>query len=91
MGFNPYITRPIQDTLFDEKMAMTMHFTPGNDSIYNPSAIHWDIVTSHAKEMGGGEIWADGVLIRKDGLFTLPELQQLNPDNMKKELEANSL
>lgn len=87
MGFNPYITRSIQDTLFDEKMAMSMHFTPGNDSVYNPSAIHWDIVTSHAKEYGGGEIWADGVLIRKDGLFVLPELEQLNPENMKRELE----
>ena len=57
MGFNPYITRPVQDTLFDEKMAMSMHFTPGNDSIYNPSAIHWDMVTSHDKKMGGGEIY----------------------------------
>ena len=91
MGFNPYITRPIQDTLFDEKMAMTMHFTPGNDSIYNPSAIHWDIVTSHAKEMGGGEIYADGVLIRKDGYFLPEDLQQLNPENLKRELEAASL
>ncbi len=91
MGFNPYITRPINDTLFDEKMAMTMHFTPGNDSIYNPSAIHWDIVTSHAREMGGGEIYADGVLIRKDGLFVLDELKQLNPRELKKELEAASL
>jgi len=91
MGFNPYITKPIQDTLFDEKMAMTMHFTPGNDSRYNPSAIHWDIVTSHAKEMGGGEIYADGVLIRKDGLFVLDELKQLNPEEMKKELEAARL
>lgn len=89
MGFNPYITKGIQDTLFDEKMAMSMHFTPGNDSIYNPSAIHWDIVTSHAKEYGGGEIYADGVLIRKDGLFVPEELQQLNPENMKKELERD--
>ncbi len=91
MGFNPYITQPVCDTLFDEKMAMTMHFTPGNDSIYNPSAIHWDIVTSHAKEMGGGKIYADGILIRKDGLFVLDELQQLNPENLKKELEATRL
>lgn len=91
MGFNPYMTRPIQDTLFDEKMAMTMHFTPGNDSVYNPSAIHWDIVTSHAKEMGGGEIYADGVLFRKDGLFVLDELKQLNPENLKKELEDAAL
>ncbi|MEW4412202.1 aminopeptidase [Clostridium sp. AN503] len=91
MGFNPYITRPVQDTLFDEKMAMSMHFTPGNDSIYNPSAIHWDMVTSHDKKMGGGEIYVDGVLIRKDGLFVLDELKQLNPDNLKRELEKAAL
>lgn len=86
MGFNPYITKPIQDTLFDEKMAKTMHFTPGNDSRYNPSAIHWDIVTSHAKEYGGGEIYADGVLIRKDGMFVQKELQPLNPEQLIKEI-----
>lgn len=34
-------------------------------------------------EYGGGEIWFDDVLIRKDGLFVLPELQALNPDELK--------
>lgn len=91
MGFNPYIKKPIQDTLFDEKMAMSMHFTPGNDSVYNPSAIHWDLVTSHDKSLGGGEIYVDGVLIRKDGLFVPHELKQLNPDNLKRELEKVAL
>ena len=34
-------------------------------------------------ECGGGEIWFDDVLIRKDGRFVLPELECLNPENLK--------
>lgn len=79
LGFNPYVTRPIFDTLFDEKMRMSLHFTPGN-SRNNPSSIHWDLVTSHAPEHGGGEIWVDGELIRKDGLFLPEDLAPLNPE-----------
>lgn len=78
MGVNPFITRPVCDTLFDEKMTMSLHFTPGNSKV-NPSSIHWDMVTSHAPEYGGGEVWLDGELIRKDGLFLPEELQGLNP------------
>ena len=85
IGFNPMMDRPILDTLFDEKMAMTLHFTPGN-SPNNPSAIHWDMVQSHAPEMGGGEIWFDDVLIRKNGLFMPQELQCMNPDPLKEAL-----
>lgn len=81
IGFNPMITRPILDTLFDEKMAMSLHFTPGNSS-NNPSSIHWDIIQSHSPEMGGGEIWFDDVLIRKDGRFVVEELLEMNPENM---------
>ena len=87
VSFNPYITEPILDTLFDEKMAKSIHFTPGN-SLVNPSAIHWDIVQSHAAEYGGGEIWFDGVLIRKDGLFIPEALQQLNPELLKAAVSA---
>ena len=83
IGFNPFITEPILDTLFDEKMIMSLHFTPGN-SANNPSAIHWDIVQSHHPKYGGGEIWFDDILIRKDGLFVIDELKVLNPDNLKK-------
>jgi aminopeptidase len=81
MSFNPQVTRPIFDTLFDEKMVKSIHFTPGNSG-NNPSGIHWDIVQSHDAENGGGEIWFDGVLIRKDGLFTLKELENINPEKM---------
>jgi aminopeptidase len=81
MSFNPYVTRPVLDTLFDEKMVQSIHFTPGNSPI-NPSAIHWDIVLSQGAQDGGGEIWFDGTLIRKDGLFVLPELELINPENL---------
>ena len=82
MGVNPYITRPILDTLFDEKMTMSLHFTPGN-SQNNPSAIHWDLVTSHAPQYGGGSIWLDGELIRQDGIFVPEDLQGLNPEPLR--------
>lgn len=88
IGFNPYILEPMKDTLFDEKIAGSFHFTPGNS--YDPpggngnvSSIHWDIVNIQRPEYGGGEIWFDDVLIRKDGLFVLPELEGLNPDRLK--------
>ena len=87
IGYNPYVLHPMLDTLFDEKIAGSIHFTPGN--AYDPpggngnkSAIHWDTVLIQRPEYGGGEIWFDGVLIRKDGLFVLPELEGLNPDNL---------
>ena len=81
LGFNPFLTRTTIDTIFDEKRTKTIHFTPGNSEI-NPSAIHWDIVQSHAAEDGGGEIWFDGELIRKDGLFVREDLLPLNPENL---------
>lgn len=87
IGFNPLITKPMKDTLFDEKMRMSLHFTPGNGS-NNPSAIHWDLVQSHDPAYGGGEIWFDDVLIRKDGLFVIDELLCMNPDELIKEIAA---
>ena len=85
IGFNPLVTKPMLDTLFDEKMRMSLHFTPGNGR-GNPSAIHWDLVQSHDPAYGGGEIWFDDVLIRKDGLFVLDELKCMNPDELIKEI-----
>ena len=87
IGVNPYITFPMKDTLFDEKIAGSIHFTPG--SCYddcnngNKSSQHWDIVLIQTPEYGVGEIWLDDVLIRKDGMFVLPELLCLNPENLK--------
>ena len=48
----------------------------------NRSSIHWDIVNIQTPEYGGGEIWLDDVLVRKDGKFVLPELEPLNPENL---------
>lgn len=86
LGLNPYIEKPIGDTLFDEKIKGSFHFTPG-DSLEesdngNRSSIHWDIVNIQTKEYGGGEIWFDDVLVRKDGIFVLEELKALNPENL---------
>ena len=86
LGVNPYITKPMKDTLFDEKIKGSFHFTPGNsyDNAFNEnhSAIHWDLVCIQTPEYGGGEIWFDDRLIRKDGRFVIPELEGLNPENL---------
>lgn len=86
-GLNPYITKPMLETLFDEKIAGSLHITPGNSyddcDNGNHSALHWDIVLMQDAASGGGEVWIDGKLIRKDGLFVVPELLALNPESLK--------
>ncbi len=87
IGVNPFILEPMKDTLFDEKIAGSIHFTPGScyddASNGNKSALHWDLVLIQRPEYGGGEIYFDDVLVRKDGLFVLEELKCLNPENLK--------
>lgn len=87
LGVNPYIERPMKDTLFDEKISGSFHFTPGNayEKAFNgnKSAIHWDLVCIQTPAYGGGEIHFDDTLIRKDGRFVPEELQGLNPENLK--------
>ena len=87
LGVNPYITFPMKDILFDEKIAGSFHFTPGSCydecSNGNKSVIHWDLVCMQTPEHGGGEMYFDGALVRKDGMFVLPELLCLNPENLK--------
>jgi aminopeptidase len=87
LAFNPYITRPMKDILFDEKIAGSFHLTPGQAyeeaDNGNRSQVHWDMVCLQAGEHGGGEIYFDDVLVRKDGLFVLPDLAGLNPDALK--------
>jgi aminopeptidase len=87
IGFNPYILEPMKDILFDEKIAGSLHFTPGNSyedaSNGNRSEIHWDLVLIQRPEYGGGSIHFDGELIRRDGLFVPESLQCLNPSSLK--------
>src|SRR6185437_3618591 len=82
LGFNPYILHPIRDVLFDEKITGSFHFTPGQaystGGNGNKSRIHWDMVSIQRRDYGGGEVWFDDKLVRKDGLFVLPALQKLN-------------
>ncbi len=86
IGVNPYITKPMKDILFDEKIMGSIHFTPGRcyDEAPNgnASSIHWDLVLIQTPEWGGGSIYFDEVLIRKDGRFVIPELECLNPENL---------
>lgn len=88
IGVNPYIDTPMLDILFDEKINGSFHFTPGQAyeeaDNGNRSAIHWDMVCIQRKDYGGGEIYFDGELIRKDGLFVPEDLQPLNPENLRK-------
>ena len=85
LGVNPFIRKPMLDILFDEKMFGSFHLTPGccyeDADNGNKSAVHWDMVCCQTEEYGGGEIYFDGVLIRKNGLFVLPELEELNFKN----------
>jgi aminopeptidase len=82
IGFNPLITKPVGDILYDEKIYGSIHFTPGqcysDADNGNDSAIHWDLVLIQTEEFGGGEIFFDDVLIRKDGKFVLSQLNKLN-------------
>ncbi len=84
LAFNPHITRAMRDILFDEKIAGSFHFTQGQAyeeaDNGNRSQVHWDMVCIQTPEFGGGEVWFDGELIRKDGLFIPGDLQKLNPD-----------
>jgi len=87
IGFNPFVTEPMLDILFDEKIAGSFHFTPGQAYAEadngNKSMIHWDLVCLQDEAHGGGEIRFDGQLIRKNGQFVVDDLKSLNPENLK--------
>jgi aminopeptidase len=86
LGFHPHIQRPMKDTLFDEKIAGSLHFTPGQAYSTadngNRSQVHWDLVLIQRPDFGGGEIWFDGELVRKDGRFVVSDLEGLNPERL---------
>jgi aminopeptidase len=87
LGFHPHIMNPMCDILFDEKIAGSLHFTPGQAyedcDNGNRSAVHWDMVLIQRPEWGGGEVWFDGECIRRDGKFMPKDLQPLNPEKLK--------
>jgi aminopeptidase len=82
LGFNPRILHPMRDILFDEKIAGSFHFTPGQAyeeaDNGNRSQVHWDMVNIQRPEYGGGEIYFDGKLIRRNGMFLPKQLRPLN-------------
>jgi aminopeptidase len=92
IGVNPNIHHPMKDILFDEKINGSFHFTPGQAyeeaDNGNRSSIHWDLVCIQRPEYGGGEIWFDGELIRKDGRFVVEDLMPLNPENLRQREEV---
>ena len=82
LGFNPRVFQPMRDILFDEKIAGSFHFTPGQAyeeaDNGNRSQVHWDMVNIQRPDYGGGEIYFDGTLVRKDGKFLPNQLRSLN-------------
>ncbi len=88
LGFNPQILHPMKDTLFDEKIAGSLHFTPGQAyetaDNGNRSKIHWDLVLIQRPDYGGGEVWFDDELVRKDGRFVVKDLEGLNPEALSR-------
>jgi aminopeptidase len=82
LGFNPRVFQPMRDILFDEKIAGSFHFTPGQAyeeaDNGNRSQVHWDMVSIQRPDYGGGEIYFDGKLVRKDGKFLPNQLRSLN-------------
>lgn len=72
VGTNYGITRFTRNMLFDEKIGGTIHLALGNGypetGSKNKSSLHWDLLCDMRE---GGEIYADGNLIYKEGAFIL--------------------
>lgn len=70
IGTNYYIPRSTKSILFDEKLGGTVHLAVGRSyettGGKNESSVHWDLITDLRE---GGELYADGELIQKDGEF----------------------
>jgi aminopeptidase len=86
LGFNPHVLQPMRDILFDEKIAGSFHLTPGQAyeeaDNGNRSQVHWDMVNIQRPDYGGGEIYFDGKLIRRDGEFLPEQLRSLNRNHL---------
>jgi aminopeptidase len=72
IGTNYNISRITKNILFDEKIGGTVHLAVGNSYAQtggkNESPVHWDMITDMRE---GGEIYADNILIYKNGLFVI--------------------
>ncbi|MFN0015730.1 MAG: aminopeptidase [Saprospiraceae bacterium] len=72
IGTNYDITRITKNILFDEKIGGSVHMAIGQSYLQcggkNESSVHWDMITDMTK---GGEVWADGALIYRDGKFLI--------------------
>lgn len=86
IGMNYGIQKPIQVTLFDEKIGGTIHLAIGSSfetqplnlgGGYNKSSIHWDIVCDlrydpkNPKDFPGGKIYADNKLVNDSGKWLI--------------------
>jgi aminopeptidase len=84
IGFHPCIMHPMKDILFDEKIAGSIHFTPGRAYEHadngNRSEIHWDLVLIQRPEFGGGVLRFDDEVVRENGRFIARDLRDLNPE-----------
>ncbi len=72
VGTNYNIKKFTKNILFDEKLGGTIHLAVGASlpeaGGLNQSSIHWDMICDMKD---GGEIYADGELIYKDGKFVI--------------------
>lgn len=72
-GLNEQIQRFTRNILFDEKIGGTIHVALGSSypetGGKNQSGLHWDMICDLR---GGGEVYADGELVYRDGRFLLP-------------------
>ena len=71
IGTNYGIPRATKNILFDEKLGGTVHLAVGRSyektGGKNESSVHWDLICDLRE---GGELYADGQLIQKDGRFS---------------------
>lgn len=85
-GLNPYCTESVNDILFDEKMCSSIHMAIGSsyEDCFNgnKSAVHLDLIQKHTPKLGGGKIFFDDTLIYENGRFILPNLVDLNAENL---------
>ncbi len=72
IGTNYAIQQITKNILFDEKIGGAIHMAIGQSYLQcggkNESPVHWDLITDMTD---GGEIWADGECIYRNGQFLI--------------------